>query len=39
MFSTSLKRKMESKVDQKLKLFNSFKKEYGNEKVGEITAS
>jgi len=38
MFSSSLKQKMEQKVAERLKVFNQFKKEYQNEKIGEITA-
>lgn len=38
MFSTSLKQKMEQKVAERLKVFNQFKKEYQNEKIGEIQA-
>lgn len=37
MFSSQIKKKMEQKVAERLKIFNQFKKDYQNEKIGEIT--
>ena len=37
MFTTTLKDKVAHKIAEQQKVFNTFKKEYGNQKVGEIT--
>ena len=39
MFSKILKQKVESKIAEKAKIFQQFKKEHGDKKVGEITVN